>query len=78
MQRRPHARAQAVWFSASADLVVDAKRDLTDVGAYKYDPIRIHDLRKVEKVAVGTRLEDVEVCRAWPLCLRDALAQRTL
>ncbi len=57
---------QAVWFSASADLAVDAKRDLTDVGAYKYDPIRIHDLRKVEKVAPGKRLEDVPVRRMGP------------
>ena len=26
---------QAVWFSASADLAVDATRDFWDIGAYK-------------------------------------------
>ena len=50
---------QAVWFSACADLAVDAKRDLVDIGAFVYDPIRIHDLRHVGKV-VGQKLEDVK------------------
>ena len=62
----PHA--QAVWFSASADLAVDAKRDLVDVGAFKYDPIRIHDLRRVENIAPGRRLEDVQA--RMPACSR--------
>jgi len=26
---------QAVWFSASADLAIDATRDFWDIGAYK-------------------------------------------
>lgn len=53
--------AQAVWFSASADLAVDATRDFRDIGAYKYDPIRIHDLRKVGKPPTGQKLEDIKV-----------------
>jgi hypothetical protein len=53
--------AQAVWFSASADLAVDATRDFRDIGAYKYDPIRIHDLRKVGKPPAGQKLEDIKV-----------------
>jgi len=52
---------QAMWFSASADLAVDATRDFRDIGAYKYDPIRIHDLRKVGKLRPGFKLEDVKV-----------------
>lgn len=50
-----------MWFSASADLAVDAMRDFRDIGAYNYDPIRIHDLRKVGKLRAGEKLEDVKV-----------------
>ena len=31
---------QAVWFSASADLALDAERDFHDIGALRYDPVR--------------------------------------
>ncbi len=55
------APAQAMWFSASADLAVDATRDFRDIGAYKYDPIRIHDLRKIGKLRAGLKLEEVKV-----------------
>lgn len=51
---------QAVWFSACADLAVDAKRDLVDIGAFVYDPIRIHDLRHVGKLQADQKLEDVK------------------
>ena len=51
---------QAVWFSASADLAVDAMRDFKDIGAYKYDPIRIHDLKRVGQ-RPGQKLEDLKV-----------------
>jgi hypothetical protein len=34
--------------SASADLVVDAKRDLEDIGALDYDAVRLHDLKKLQ------------------------------
>ena len=33
-----HNHVQAVWFSASADLAVDATRDFCDIGAYKSVP----------------------------------------
>ena len=56
------ALTQAVWFSALADLVVDAKRDLVDVGAYVYDPIRVHDLRKLGKLQAEQKLEDLKAC----------------
>ena len=87
---------QAVWFSASADLAVDATRDFCDIGAYKsvlpcvaacpascvsmpwshvqqlaglhltwvprrYEPVKIHDLKRLEKVKAGMKLEDVKV-----------------
>ncbi len=39
--------AQAIWFSASKDLSEDARRDFRDIGALKYDPVRIHNLRSV-------------------------------
>jgi hypothetical protein len=32
----PSSRCQAVWLSASGDLVHDAQRDLRDVGALSY------------------------------------------
>ena len=51
---------QAVWFSACADLAVDAKRDLVDIGAFVYDPIRIHDLRHVGKLQAEQKLEDAK------------------
>ncbi|CAL8469508.1 g9049 [Coccomyxa elongata] len=57
---RKRGNERAMWFSASADLAVDAMRDFRDIGAYKYDPIRIHDLRKVGKLRAGEKLEDVK------------------
>ena len=39
--------AQAIWFSASKDLSEDARRDFRDIGALKYGPVRIHNLRSV-------------------------------
>jgi hypothetical protein len=38
--------------SVSADLVVDARRDLDDVGALQYKALKLHDLRAI-KVGVG-------------------------
>lgn len=35
-----HVYLQAVWFSASADLALDAERDFHDIGALRYDPVR--------------------------------------
>ena len=43
----PCRAAQAIWFSASKDLSEDARRDFRDIGALKYDPVRIHNLRSV-------------------------------
>ena len=59
---------QAVWFSACADLAVDAKRDLVDIGAFVYDPIRIHDLRHVGKLQADQKLEDVKARPLDPVC----------
>lgn len=28
-----------MWFSASADLALDAERDFHDIGALRYDPV---------------------------------------
>jgi hypothetical protein len=39
--------AQAVWFSASKDLSEDARRDFRDIGALKYEPVRLHNLRAI-------------------------------
>ena len=44
----PLSPGQAVWFSASGDLALDASRDFKDIGALKYDPVRIHNLRKLK------------------------------
>ena len=44
--------------SASADLVVDAKRDLEDIGALDYDAVRLHDLRRLN-VKKGTPLSSL-------------------
>lgn len=49
---------QAVWFSASGDLAMDASRDFKDVGALKYDPVRIHNLRKL-KIPRSGKIADV-------------------
>ena len=62
-----------MWFSASADLAVDAARDFRNIGAYKYDPIRIHDLRKVGKLRAGEKLEDVKVL-VHSCCIRSICA----
>lgn len=39
---------QAIWFSASGDLSEDARRDFRDVGALKYESMRIHNLKKLK------------------------------
>ncbi|KAK9838396.1 hypothetical protein WJX84_000356, partial [Apatococcus fuscideae] len=44
-------RKKAVWFSASADLALDAERDFHDIGALRYDPVRIHDLKRLKSGA---------------------------
>ncbi len=36
---------QAIWFSASGDLALDAKRDFHDIGALRYKPVKLHDLK---------------------------------
>ena len=50
---------QAVWFSASGDLALDASRDFRDIGALKYDPVRIHNLRKL-KIPRSGNISDIE------------------
>jgi hypothetical protein len=37
-----------VWVSVSGDLVKDAERDLTDIGATDYEAVRLHDLRTLK------------------------------
>ena len=49
---------QAVWFSASGDLALDAKRDFHDIGALKYEPVELHDLKHC-KAKTGDKLADV-------------------
>lgn len=49
---------QAVWFSASGDLAQDAKRDFHDIGALKYEPVELHDLKHC-KAKPGDKLADV-------------------
>ncbi len=44
----PGPQPQAVWLSASADLLHDARRDLSDIGALQYDGVRLLDLRTVK------------------------------
>ncbi|KAK9863620.1 hypothetical protein WJX84_004264 [Apatococcus fuscideae] len=51
-------RKKAVWFSASADLALDAERDFHDIGALRYDPVRIHDLKRLN-VKAGQSLNGV-------------------
>ena len=49
---------QAVWFSASGDLAHDAKRDFADIGALRYEPIVLHDLKHC-RIKAGGKLSDV-------------------
>ena len=49
---------QAVWFSASGDLAQDAHRDFQDIGALKYEPVELHDLKHC-KAKTGDRLADM-------------------
>lgn len=48
-----------MWFSASGDLALDASRDFRDIGALKYDPVRIHNLRKL-KIPRSGNIADIE------------------
>ena len=48
---------QAIWFSASGDLALDAKRDFHDIGALRYEPVKLHDL-KYGKAKPGEKLAD--------------------
>lgn len=48
---------QAVWISASGDLVEDAKRDLKGIDFIKYDNVRIHNMRKMN-LQRGDRIAD--------------------
>ena len=58
---------QAIWLSASGDLAMDAERDFRDIGALQYDPVRIHNLRKL-KIPKGGRIADLPgrpACFNW-------------
>ncbi len=48
---------QAIWFSASGDLALDAQRDFRDIGALRYEPVVLHDLKQC-KVKTGDKLAD--------------------
>lgn len=48
---------QAIWFSASGDLALDAKRDFHDIGALRYEPVVLHDLKHC-KAKPGDKLAD--------------------
>ena len=48
---------QAIWFSASGDLALDAKRDFQDIGALRYEPVVLHDLKHC-KAKPGDKLAD--------------------
>jgi hypothetical protein len=41
-------KTEAVWISISADLIDDARRDLSDIGASR---IHVHDLRNFKNVS---------------------------
>ena len=49
---------QAIWFSVSADLAMDAERDLRDAGALRYEEVHIHDLKRL-KTKPTQRLESL-------------------
>lgn len=49
---------QAVWFSASGDLAQDAQRDFADIGALRYEPVVLHDLKHC-RLKAGGKLSDV-------------------
>ena len=57
MQQHILHSLQAVWFSASGDLAHDAKRDFADIGALRYEPVELHDLKHCG-VKVGAKLSD--------------------
>jgi hypothetical protein len=57
---------QAVWFSVSGDLALDASRDFRDIGALKYNPVRIHNLCKL-KIPRSGNIADIEGERAGEL-----------
>ncbi len=48
---------QAIWFSASGDLALDAHRDFHDIGALRYEPVVLHDLKHC-KAKPGDKLAD--------------------
>ncbi|GAX80052.1 hypothetical protein CEUSTIGMA_g7491.t1 [Chlamydomonas eustigma] len=43
-----HGRTKAIWISVSADLSIDAERDLRDSGALRYQEVKIHDLKRMK------------------------------
>lgn len=47
-----------MWVSVSTDLVVDARRDLNDIGALQYESVRLHDLRSL-RLKTDQKLNDV-------------------
>ncbi|KAL0036320.1 hypothetical protein WJX77_002328 [Trebouxia sp. C0004] len=50
-------RTKAIWFSASGDLALDARRDFHDIGALRYEPVVLHDLKHC-KAKPGDKLAD--------------------
>ncbi|KAL0037371.1 hypothetical protein WJX79_004342 [Trebouxia sp. C0005] len=58
-------RTKAIWFSASGDLALDAQRDFHDIGALRYEPVVLHDLKHCK---AKPDHEDAADCGLGDLC----------